>query len=108
MLRPIRGGFGVVMGIGIVPADVEEVAEVVLVRLDEDGQFDLLRFGEKGHGVLFPLWLLKHLPNMVAAHVSIIHRAEAPNNPIVTACGAATQATGVSIQIKSFGAASRM
>lgn len=96
---PVPERFGVVMGTGIVPADVEEIAEVILASLDENGQFDLQRFGTEGQGVLFPLWLLKHLPNLVAGHISIIQRAEGPNNTIVTACSAATQAIGDAMQI---------
>ncbi len=96
---PVPERFGVVMGTGIVPTDVEEVSEVILASLNEHGQFDLRCFGENGQNVLFPLWLLKHLPNMVAAHISIIHRAEGPNNTIVTACSAATQAIGDAMQI---------
>jgi 3-oxoacyl-[acyl-carrier-protein] synthase II len=49
--------------------------------------------------MLFPLWLLKHLPNMVAAHISIIHEAQGPNNTIVTACSASTQAVGEAARI---------
>ncbi len=91
--------FGVVMGTGIVPTDVEEVSEAILASLDERGEFDLQRFGETGQKVLFPLWLLKHLPNMVSGHLSIIHGAEGPNNTVVTGCIAATQAIGDALQI---------
>ena len=89
-LDPTR--FGVVMGSGIVPTDVEELSSAITASLDGDGAFDLRRFGEAGQKQLFPLWLLKHLPNMVAAHISIIHGAKGPNNTIVTACSASTQA----------------
>ncbi|MFI5403306.1 MAG: beta-ketoacyl synthase N-terminal-like domain-containing protein, partial [Planctomycetota bacterium] len=82
---PDPARFGVVMGSGIVPTDVEEVGQAILASLDEDGKFDLRRFGTAGQKTLFPLWLLKHLPNMVAAHVSNFHQAQGPNNTIVTA-----------------------
>ncbi len=91
--------FGVVMGSGIVPTDVEEIGEAVMRSLDDAGEFDLHKFGEVGKNYLFPLWLLKHLPNMVAAHISIIHNAQGPNNTIVTACSAATQAMGEAARI---------
>jgi 3-oxoacyl-[acyl-carrier-protein] synthase II len=32
---------------------------------------------------MFPLWMLKYLPNMVACHVGIAHDARGPNNTIV-------------------------
>jgi 3-oxoacyl-[acyl-carrier-protein] synthase II len=41
-----------------------------------------------------PLWLLKHLPNMAASHLSILHHAMGPNTTVVTACAAGTQAVG--------------
>lgn len=91
--------FGVVMGSGIVPSDVEEIGAAVMASLDDEGKFDIHRFGEEGHKMLFPLWLLKHLPNMVAAHISIIHDAQGPNNTIVTACSASTQAIGEAARI---------
>lgn len=100
--------FGVVMGSGIVPTDVEEIADAITASLDEEGQFNLRRFGESGQKQLFPLWLLKHLPNMVAAHISIDHNAQGPNNTIVTACSAATQAIGEAARIVERGDADVM
>jgi 3-oxoacyl-[acyl-carrier-protein] synthase II len=96
---PASPRFGVVMGAGLVPTDVEEVAQAILASLDEQGRFDLRRFGTAGQKTLFPLWLLKHLPNMVAAHISIFHQAQGPNNTIVTACSASTQAIGEAMRI---------
>ncbi len=98
-LPPNPERFGVVMGSGIVPTDVEEIGAAVMASLDDEGRFDLKRFGETGQKQLFPLWLLKHLPNMVAAHISIIHDARGPNNTIVTACSASTQAIGEAARI---------
>ena len=94
---PVR--FGVVMGSGIVPTDVEEMGEAVMASLDDKGEFDVRLFGKGGQKMLFPLWLLKHLPNMVAAHISIIQKAQGPNNTIVTACSASTQAIGEAARI---------
>ncbi len=105
---PDPARFGVVMGSGIVPTDVEEVGQAILASLDEEGRFDLRRFGTTGQKTLFPLWLLKHLPNMVAAHVSIFHQAQGPNNTIVTACSASTQAIGEAMRILERGDADVM
>ena len=41
---------------------------------------------------MFPLWLLKYLPNMAAAHISMAFNCQGPNNTVVTACVAGTQA----------------
>ncbi len=52
------------------------------------------RLGQRGAGSLFPLWILKYLPNMVAAHISLAFNAQGPNSTITTACAAGTQAVG--------------
>jgi 3-oxoacyl-[acyl-carrier-protein] synthase II len=85
---------GVVMGAGLVPMDLPDIAPLVASALNGDGQVHLDRLGQTGKDVLFPLWLLKHLPNMTAAHISLIHGAQGPNSTIVTACAAGTQAVG--------------
>ncbi len=85
---------GVVMGSGLIPIDLPEVATVLAKACDADGKVHPDRLGRQGSHALFPLWLLKYLPNMTAAHISLIHNAQGPNNTVVTACAAGTQAVG--------------
>ncbi len=85
---------GVVMGTGLVPIDLPEIAPLVAEACDENGHVCPERIGRLGSQSLFPLWLLKYLPNMTAAHISLAHNAQGPNNTIVTACAAGTQAVG--------------
>jgi 3-oxoacyl-[acyl-carrier-protein] synthase II len=85
---------GVVMGTGLVPIDLPEIAPLVTEACDENGHVSPERIGRMGSQSLFPLWLLKYLPNMTAAHISMAHNAQGPNNTIVTACAAGTQAVG--------------
>jgi 3-oxoacyl-[acyl-carrier-protein] synthase II len=85
---------GVVMGAGLVPIELPDVASIIAGALNEEGQFQVDRLGNGGKDRLFPLWILKHLPNMTAAHISLIHGAQGPNSTIVTACAASTQAVG--------------
>lgn len=47
------------------------------------GQFQFQRFGDAFPSHLYPLHLLKHLPNMAACHVAIALDARGPNNTIV-------------------------
>jgi 3-oxoacyl-[acyl-carrier-protein] synthase II len=96
-LDPTR--FGVTIGTGMVAANLEELSRAIAHSLDQQGQFDLQRFGREGMGQLFPLWLLKRLPNMVAAHLSIIYNIQGPNNTIVTACTAGTQAVAEALRL---------
>jgi 3-oxoacyl-[acyl-carrier-protein] synthase II len=85
---------GVVMGAGIVNSNLFELATAVTHSLDASGQFDLNRFAAEGKDQLFPLSLLKHLPNMVAGHISILHNCQGTSNTITTACASGTQAIG--------------
>ncbi len=85
---------GVVMGTGLVPVDLAELAPALIDSCDENGRLQTDRLGEKGNGAVFPLWILKHLPNMVASHISLALNAQGPNSTITTACAAGTQAVG--------------
>ena len=85
--------FGVCMGTGITPVDVRELVEPIARGIGTDG-FSLGRFATARAETMDPLWLLKHLPNMAAAHISILHHAMGPNTTVVTACAAGTQAVG--------------
>ena len=100
--------FGVCMGTGITPMDVAELAGPMAKGLGADGAFDIGRFTVAQAESIFPLWLLRHLPNMAAAHISILHHAMGPNNTIVTACAAGTQAVGEAFRLIGRGDADRM
>jgi 3-oxoacyl-[acyl-carrier-protein] synthase II len=85
---------GVVMGTGVIPMDLPEVAPVLAEACSGDGRLRVERLGRCGHQSMYPLWLLKYLPNMTAAHISLLHNAQGPNSTITTACSAGTQAVG--------------
>jgi 3-oxoacyl-[acyl-carrier-protein] synthase II len=93
------GRFGVCMGTGITPVDVNELVDPIMKGVGTDGAFDMGRFAMARAESIFPLWLLQHLPNMAAAHISILHQAMGPNNTIVTACAAGTQAVGEAFRL---------
>jgi 3-oxoacyl-[acyl-carrier-protein] synthase II len=90
---------GVVMGTGLVPIDLPEVAPILAESCDADGRLMTDWLGRRGNGALFPLWLLKYLPNMIAAHISMAHNAQGPNSTITTACSAGTQAVGEAFRL---------
>lgn len=89
---------GVVMGTGIMPVDLPEITPALMDSCDEAGRLQTTRLGQRTD-TLFPLWILKYLPNMVAAHVSLAFNAQGPNNTIVTACAAGTQAVGEAFRL---------
>jgi 3-oxoacyl-[acyl-carrier-protein] synthase II len=94
---------GVVMGAGLIPTDLAELAPALAQSCDGQGRFQAARLGRQGPGALYPLWLLKHLPNMVAAHVSLALNARGPNSTITTACAAGTQALGEGFRLVARG-----
>ena len=90
---------GVVMGTGIVPMDLPEIAPLLIEAYSSDGTLHPEKFGQRGSQALFPLWILRYLPNMTAAHISLIYNAQGPNNTITTACAAGTQAVGEAFRL---------
>ena len=91
--RIIPERLGVVMGTGMVPIDLPEIAPLLAQACSQEGGLDATELGRNGSS-LVPLWILKYLPNMVAAHISLLHNAKGPNSTIATACAAGTLAIG--------------
>ena len=100
--------FGVTMGTGITPMDISELVGPIAKGLGPNGVFDIEKFTIARAESMYPLWLLKHLPNMAAAHISILHHAMGPNNTVVTACAAGTQAVGEAFRLIARGDADIM
>ena len=73
---------GVVLGSEMLFGEIEEVAGVYR-RCAENGEFKFSHWGGFVFKDLYPLWMLKYLPNMAACHISIAHDARGPNNSIV-------------------------
>jgi 3-oxoacyl-[acyl-carrier-protein] synthase II len=90
---------GVVMGTGLVPVDLPELTPALVNSCDSEGNLETTRLGQNGASALFPLWILKYLPNMVAAHISLALNAQGPNSTITTACAAGTQAVGEAFRL---------
>lgn len=98
---------GVCMGTGVVPIDLPELAPA-LGHAMADGQFQAEKLGEQGAASVAPMWILKYLPNMVAAHISMAYNAQGPNSTITTACVAGTQAIGEAFRLIARGDADVM
>ncbi len=103
-----RERFGVVVGSGVLNHELDELAYSLQNATDADGKIDLKKFGEEGLPALFPLWLLKYLPNMSACHISILFNLEGPNNTITTGASASLQAVGEATRIIERGSADLM
>jgi len=76
--------FGVVLGSEMLYGDVSELADAFRHSMTS-GQFHFDQWGKNAMQDIFPLWMLKYLPNMAACHVGIAHDARGPNNTIMQA-----------------------
>jgi 3-oxoacyl-[acyl-carrier-protein] synthase II len=72
---------GVVFGAAMIPGELEEMSGAYRSCI-ADGRMDARRWGPAAMAELFPLWMLKYLPNMPACHVGIAQDARGPNNSI--------------------------
>ncbi len=99
LARENAENIGVVMGTGLVPIDLPEIGPLLQIAAAPDGHLKMEQMGRAGSQALFPLWILKYLPNMTAAHISMIHGAQGPNSTITTACAAGTQAVGEAFRL---------
>lgn len=103
-----RTRFGISLGTGIINNDLDEMGSGIKAALDENGKFQMKKFGNEGIRALFPLWFLKYLPNMPACHISIAHGLGGPSNTVTTSSAAATQAIGEAFQVIQRGDADLM
>ena len=86
-LMPGEGGggqcdpnrLGVVFGSDMIYCELEEVIEAYRACMPE-GRFDFSRWASQAMPQMYPLWLLKYLPNMPACHVAIANDARGPCN----------------------------
>ncbi len=74
--------FGIVFGTDMISCELEELAPAYRQCI-VNGHFDFARWGTHALEEMFPLWMLKYLPNMPACHIGIAQDARGPNNSIV-------------------------
>jgi len=76
--------FGVIFGADMMHAPADEL-EAAYRACAVEGRFDFRRWGQAAMREIYPLWMLKYLPNMPACHIGIAHDARGPNNSITLA-----------------------
>ncbi len=98
---------GVAFGAGRISTTPEELAEAAAwCAVDQSFEYDL--WGEDSMGQIYPLWLLKQLPNMPACHVAIDHDARGHNNTITSREASALLALSEAVHVIRRGAADCM
>lgn len=74
---------GTVFSGEIILSDLQDVEDIVR-RCATDGEMQHDRWSVEAMENMYPLWMLKSLPNMAACHVGIALDARGPNNTITT------------------------
>ncbi len=72
---------GVVVGANIFRSELDDLIELYQASSHE-GEFDMAKWGEAMRE-MYPLWMLKYLPNMTCCHIGIAHDARGPINSII-------------------------
>jgi 3-oxoacyl-[acyl-carrier-protein] synthase II len=73
--------FGVIGAAGLLYCELDELRVPYLAWMNAD-DFDLRRWSRQAMGEMYPLWMLKYLPNMSACHIGIRYDARGPSNTI--------------------------
>lgn len=79
--QPDPDRIGVVFGSEMLHGDIGDVIPAVQACMT-DGALDIAHWGTTFGKQIYPLWMLKNLPNMPACHVGIAVDARGPNNTI--------------------------
>lgn len=72
---------GIVFGADLINCELSELVNAYRGCII-DGKFDFSRWGEQAMTEMYPLWMLKYLPNMPACHIGIAQDARGPNNSL--------------------------
>jgi 3-oxoacyl-[acyl-carrier-protein] synthase II len=87
--------FGVNFGAGTIPGEPTDVGPAAQASTDtRTSVVDMKKWGAAGIARIPPTWMLSHVPNMLAGHVSILHNAQGPNNTITQTDAAGLLALG--------------
>ena len=89
---------GVSFGADLMSCELEEMVDAYRGCI-VDGKFDFARWGQEAMSDLFPLWMLKYLPNMPGCHIAISHDARGPNNSITLAEVSGLTAVGEAMRV---------
>jgi 3-oxoacyl-[acyl-carrier-protein] synthase II len=106
--RPIAPErLGVIFGAALIPGELDELAAAYR-RCLVDGKFDFCRWGSAAMAEMFPLWMLKYLPNMPACHIAIGQDARGPSNSITMGDVSSLSAMAEAVRILERGQADAM
>ncbi len=98
---------GIVFGDDMIPCELNELVPAYRSCI-AGGRFDYNRWGEASMAEIFPLWMLKYLPNMPACHIGIAQDARGPNNTLTLGDVSSLSAAAEAVRVIERGAADAM
>lgn len=102
-----KSRLGIEFGANLMLSPPEVLSPSANAAADEH-QFKLENWGDRGFGMMEPIWLLKYLPNMPACHICIAADARGPNNSLTLDDASANVVIGEASRILERGAADVM
>ncbi|GHT17268.1 3-oxoacyl-ACP synthase [Planctomycetales bacterium] len=90
--------FGVVFGSDLIGAEVDMLLDSYRAGI-KDGKYNFAQWGVDAVREIFPLWMLKFLPNMPACHIAIGQDARGPSNALTLCRGSSLAAIMESARI---------
>ncbi len=75
---------GIIFGADMIAVDLDEL-RAAYAKCLQNGPFDYTLWGAEAMSEMYPLWMLKYLPNMTACHVGIANDMRGPNNTVTMA-----------------------
>lgn len=106
-ITPAPDRIGVLYSSEMFPGEIEDLRGAILA-CREAGEMNPAQWGPTFAKHIFPLWMLKYLPNMPACHVGIAIDARGPNNTIAQNEAGGLLALGEAADIIRRGAADLM
>ena len=103
-----RDLIGVLYGSDYMMTLPQDFADGIRSCLNEQGEFDFTQWGDKFKSAVDPLWLLKYLPNLPAAHIAIFNDLHGPNNSLTMREASSNMAVSEAYQTISRGHADVM
>jgi 3-oxoacyl-[acyl-carrier-protein] synthase II len=98
---------GVVFGADMMNCELPELVNAYRGCMVE-GKFDFTRWGQQAMAELYPLWMLKYLPNMPACHIGIAQDARGPNNSLTLGDASCLSAVAEAVRVIKRGHADAM
>ena len=103
---------GIIVGVGMLNPHIAEFSSTLQAARtalpDQRAAIDVETFSRAAAAEMFPLWLLRYIPNMVAAHAGIFLQTRAVSNTVMNGCASAAFAVGEAVRVIERGEADVM